>query len=359
MKHSFSCPNLKNFELIKQTENLLTIKTRDKLTSKIIVPIYKKRQILSIFLYLLIPWIFLYINFLCLRYLSIYYLSVYLILATYSFWRQDNINPHSLNTYIRNLTIWKWFKNYFPISLKQTAILDKNRNYIFGYHPHGILPFGAIINFGTNANKFDNLYPGIKPHLVTLRTQFFIPFYNIYLSFFGITDASKESINKILKNGPGSSCVIILGGAKESLNAYPESTKLTLKNRKGFVKLALLNGASLVPVYSFGQNDSYNQIIYNSDSLLRIIQKKLQQKLGFSIPFFYGTGIFFKFGFLPRRKPINTVIGKPIHCPKIEIQNLRQIIIDYYHNLYINELKKIYNKYKLIYCPHGKPLEFV
>ena len=176
MKHSFSCPNLKNFELIKQTENLLTIKTRDKLTSKIIVPIYKKRQILSIFLYLLIPWIFLYINFLCLRYLSIYYLSVYLILATYSFWRQDNINPHSLNTYIRNLTIWKWFKDYFPISLKQTAILDKNRNYIFGYHPHGILPFGAIINFGTNANKFDDLYPGIKPHLVTLRTQFFIPF---------------------------------------------------------------------------------------------------------------------------------------------------------------------------------------
>ncbi|SVC49925.1 uncharacterized protein METZ01_LOCUS302779, partial [marine metagenome] len=249
--------------------------------------------------------------------------------------------------------------DYFPISLKQTAILDKNRNYIFGYHPHGILPFGAIINFGTNANKFDNLYPGIKPHLVTLRTQFFIPFYNIYLSFFGITDASKESINKILKNGPGSSCVIILGGAKESLNAYPESTKLTLKNRKGFIKLALLNGASLVPVYSFGQNDSYNQIIYNSDSLLRIIQKNFQQKLGFAIPFFYGTGIFFKFGFLPRRKPINTIIGKPIHCPKIEIQNLRQIIIDYYHNLYINELKKIYNKYKLIYCPHGKPLEFV
>ncbi len=120
-----------------------------------------------------------------------------------------------------------------------------------------------------------------------------------------------------------------------------------------------MNGASLVPVYSFGQNDSYNQIIYNSDSLLRIIQKNFQQKLGFAIPFFYGTGIFFKFGFLPRRKPINTIIGKPIHCPKIEIQNLRQIIINYYHNLYINELKKIYNKYKLIYCPHGKPLEFV
>jgi len=357
MKHSLSCPKFLNFELKKNF--VFSRKIQENFTSKIINPIYKKRQILSIFLYLLIPLIFILINGLCLRYLPIKYLMIYIFLATYSFWRQDNINPHSLNKYIRNLTIWIWFKNYFPISLKQTEILDKNKNYIFGYHPHGILPFGAIINFGTNANKFDNLYPGIKPYLVTLRTQFFIPFYNIYLSFLGITDASKESINKILNNGPGSSCVIILGGARESLNAYPESTKLTLKNRKGFIKLALLNGASLVPVYSFGQNDSYNQVIYNSDSTLRIIQKQFQKKLGFAIPFFYGTGLFSKFGFLPKRKPINTVIGKPIHCPKIEIHNLKQIIINYYHNLYINELTKIYNKYKLIYSPHGKPLEFV
>ncbi|KAK7925412.1 hypothetical protein WMY93_007722 [Mugilogobius chulae] len=37
---------------------------------------------------------------------------------------------------------------------------------------------------------------------------------------------------------------------------------VTLKNRKGFVKLALQKGSDLVPVYSFGENDAYKQVIF-------------------------------------------------------------------------------------------------
>jgi 1-acyl-sn-glycerol-3-phosphate acyltransferase len=33
-----------------------------------------------------------------------------------------------------------------------------------------------------------------------------------------------------------------------------------IKKRKGFVHLALQSGAHLVPVYSFGENDSYGQV---------------------------------------------------------------------------------------------------
>lgn len=58
----------------------------------------------------------------------------------------------------------------------------------------------------------------------------------------GVCDVSKESINHCLQAGSGNAAVIVVGGAAESLEARPGSHKLTLKNRKGFVKIALQNG---------------------------------------------------------------------------------------------------------------------
>jgi hypothetical protein len=55
--------------------------------------------------------------------------------------------------------------------------------------------------------------------------------------------------------GPGSSLTIVVGGAAESLSAHPGTADLTLKRRKGFIKLAIRGGADLVPVFSFGEND--------------------------------------------------------------------------------------------------------
>ena len=56
-------------------------------------------------------------------------------------------------------------------------------------------------------------------------------------------DASRESISFILnKKGPGNAVVLVVGGAAEALHARPGNYKLTLKYRKGFVKLALQTG---------------------------------------------------------------------------------------------------------------------
>ena len=59
----------------------------------------------------------------------------------------------------------------------------------------------------------------------------------------GVCDVSKESIRHIVtKQGVGNAAVIAIGGAAESLDAHPGSYTLTLRNRKGFVKLALQTG---------------------------------------------------------------------------------------------------------------------
>lgn len=61
--------------------------------------------------------------------------------------------------------LFRSLKDYFPITLTKTSDLDPKRNYIFGYHPHGVLPDGLVISFGTNLLGFQEMFPGITPHL--------------------------------------------------------------------------------------------------------------------------------------------------------------------------------------------------
>lgn len=46
----------------------------------------------------------------------------------------------------------------------------------------------------------------------------------------------------ILKGPPGNVSVLIVGGVAEALKSVPGTYRLVLKNRKGFVKLALKAG---------------------------------------------------------------------------------------------------------------------
>ena len=69
----------------------------------------------------------------------------------------------------------------------------------------------------------------------------------------GIMDASRESCNNCLQRGPGSAILLVLGGAKESLDAHAHTDYELTLHRCGFVKVALENQADLVPVFSFGE----------------------------------------------------------------------------------------------------------
>jgi 2-acylglycerol O-acyltransferase 2 len=198
--------------------------------------------------------------------------------------------------WIRRSKIWSLFAGYFPARLHRTAELEPTRKYIFGYHPHGIISHGAFVAFATEALGFSQLFPGITNTLLTLDSNFRIPLYRDYALRLGLASVSRESCENILSKGGrngegmGRAITIVVGGARESLDAKPGSLKLVLKRRKGFVKLAIRAGADLVPVLAFGENDLYDQVDSTKHPYVHKAQLLVKKFMGFTVPLFHARG---------------------------------------------------------------------
>ncbi|KAL1771017.1 2-acylglycerol O-acyltransferase 1 [Sigmodon hispidus] len=249
-------------------------------------------------------------------------------------------------SWVQSWTVWRYFQDYFPIHLIKTQDLDPGHNYIFGFHPHGIFVPGAFGNFCTSYSDFKKLFPGFTPFLHVISFWFQCPFFREYLMSIGIVSVSKKSITHVLsKNGGGNISVIVLGGAKESLEAYPGKFSLFIRHHKGFVKLALIHGASLVPVFSFGENELLKQMNNPEGSWLRTAQDTVYKLTGLALPLIYARGVFqYSFGFMPYRKPIHTVVGRPIPVQQTPHPTPEQI--DKLHQTYVEELKKLFDEHK-------------
>jgi 2-acylglycerol O-acyltransferase 2 len=157
----------------------------------------------------------------------------------------------------------------------------------------------------------------------------------------------------------GRAITIVIGGARESLDAQPHSLRLVLKCRKGFVKLAIRTGADLVPVLAFGENDLFDQLEPEEYPKIHKFQLLVKKLLGFTIPLFHARGIFnYDVGLMPYRRPLNIVVGRPVKV----IQNPKpeQEEIDRVHEEYVQELERIWNTWKDDFSPDRKEeLQFV
>ncbi|KAK3677519.1 diacylglycerol O-acyltransferase 1 [Recurvomyces mirabilis] len=253
--------------------------------------------------------------------------------------------------WFRRSKIWSLFAGYFPARLHRSQVLEPGRKYIFGYHPHGIISHGAFAAFATEALGFGQLFPGITNTLLTLDSNFRIPVYRDYALRMGLASVSRESCENILsRGGPnnegmGRAITIVVGGARESLDAKPGTLRLVLKRRKGFVKLAVRTGADLVPVLAFGENDLYDQVEAGEHPWVHRGQMGVKKLLGFTVPLFHARGVFnYDIGLMPYRRPINIVVGKPIRIQQSKTPDPREV--DRIHEEYVRELERLWEDWK-------------
>ncbi|RAL15688.1 diacylglycerol acyltransferase type 2A [Aspergillus homomorphus CBS 101889] len=262
------------------------------------------------------------------------------------------------SNFLRSLRVWKIYASYFPARLHRSEPLPPTRKYIFGYHPHGIISHGAFAAFATEALEFSKLFPGITNTLLTLDSNFRIPFYREYALAMGIASVSRESCENILTkggtDGEGMSraITIVIGGARESLDALPHTLRLVLKRRKGFIKLAIRTGADLVPVLAFGENDLYEQIRSENHPIIHKFQMFVKRMMGFTIPLFHARGVFnYDVGLMPYRRPLNIVVGRPIRVTQQkDREKIDDKYIDLLHASYVQELERLWEQWKDFYA---------
>ncbi|CAF0710190.1 unnamed protein product [Brachionus calyciflorus] len=324
------------------------------------LPFERRLQTLSVLFY-----VFLFLQGLSLIGFSLFiyllFTNYYWISLIYGLWYYlDNDTPYKGGRkfpWSRTWSLWKYFRDYFPIKLVKTADLDPNKNYIFGISPHGVMCFSSLINFATDATNFPDLFPGLEPHLITLNGQFFSPLMREFFMLCGSCACEEQSLKYILFNKgqckqKGQVCALLVGGARESNEAYPGTYRLVLKRRKGFIRIALETGASLVPVLTFGENDAYKTVVVKDGSFIQKVQAFAKRYLNIGLPIITGRGIFnYNFGIMPYRVPMVTIVGKPIEVEKTEnptedqINELQKKYIDDLVNLFeTNKDKYLTNK---------------
>ncbi len=154
------------------------------------IPLKRRMQTLTIFIHVLLfaffPVFFSIVTLLMLL------TSYWWVAVGYMAWLWYDINMVKISQrggrrseWLRNARFMDYYRDYFPISLVKTADLDPSKNYLFGYHPHGIVPWGAWCHFASNATGFNQVYPGIRSHLLTLEINLTFPIVRAYELWMG------------------------------------------------------------------------------------------------------------------------------------------------------------------------------
>jgi hypothetical protein len=129
------------------------------------------------------------------------------------------------------------------------------------------------------------------------------------------------------------SIAVFVGGAGESIYSGIGRADLIIRRRRGIFEMALKNGVSLVPTFTFGENDIFKS--YNIDFLG--IFAFLQKCIGICCP--RGIPIFMNPKFI-------TIIGKPINVTRRENGEYTEADVIKLREKYISELEILFNKYK-------------
>jgi len=336
----------------------------------------KKQEILAYLSFLSIVWFLLAP--ICIELFVIFYFGILqgmMVVLTCSAYNyiEDKLHPHGLVgrkwKAFHHLMgrCWEPFQRYMPIQVVKIKPeeFQPPRKFLFCFHPHGVVFLGPT----TIGNLFDKLFPGLDCYHLMSNICFISPIFRQYTLWNGCIPATKVCAASAVLNH-GVSLSVVPGGLAEMLESDPtprplqhfevkrcrlsdpsddvtqdkKTVVLYLQSRKGFIKLALELGLDLVPVFTFGETDTYRQVRWGMKWRLRISRF-------ITVPVTWIWGKYFLF---PFKTPISVVFGEPLVVERDA--NPSQEAIEKLHTKYIDELCKLFENNKSKYNYHNARL---
>lgn len=118
---------------------------------------------------------------------SLLYLPSYISLSEYFGGRQS--------ASFRSGWLARQVRDFFGCSLVCTEEIKESC--IMGMHPHGVMPFGSIINLSSNVCNFENFFPALKNRVCIAATGCFIlPVFRDLLLAAGVVDCSRFAVER-------------------------------------------------------------------------------------------------------------------------------------------------------------------
>jgi len=228
--------------------------------------------------------------------------------------------------------------------------LQKDEHAILAVVPHGLFPFALA--FAALPERASQVFGEFKPVVATATALF--PFIRTFLGWLGAVDASRDVVDEALSEG--ARIGLAPGGIGEMFEGYPKPMTnpndeyATLESRKGFVRMAIKHGVPLVPVYTFGATKMLNRL------QLPAIVEKISNLLRISLCIFYG-----RFGLpIPFRTKLLYVMGRTLY-PPVASENSEEFReqVDALHNAFCQEIRRIFERYKVYYGWEDKRLNII
>ena len=191
------------------------------------------------------------------------------------------------------------------------AALDTARPHLVAFEPHGVLPTGAA---ALSLFPAAPLPAGLRGALIGVSSAIFaVPLARHLLWWAGCRPASPAALRATLAGG--TSVVLCPSGVREAMLSQAAAARggeaVFLRQRAGFVRLALEQGAPLVPVFAFGQSRAFFFLRPFIDV----------PRAGVEGPPPWWQGVVRRIGVVPLvglprwRVPITIVVGRPLEAP--------------------------------------------
>eukprot|EP00929_Paragymnodinium_shiwhaense_P008179 TRINITY_DN112123_c0_g1_i1.p1 TRINITY_DN112123_c0_g1~~TRINITY_DN112123_c0_g1_i1.p1 ORF type:complete len:410 (+),score=88.58 TRINITY_DN112123_c0_g1_i1:80-1309(+) len=289
--------------------------------------------------------------------------------------RHTSRDDSGFSVAVQKWGVWRWLREWlFPgsrmILAEEWKSLTKEQvrawhateePVLIPMHPHGILPMGGIINgltwasggiqavtpSGAEIEKPASPGKGLHQSFFTnmqlrcaVASGVFLPpfFFEAYRGL-GAVECTKPFIVNLLRRGRA--VALYPGGATESRFATPGRYVVYVKNRKGFVRVALEERVHLMPLYTFGDEAIIPQP-WNCPEWFCKLQDMVKAATGLLAPPL-ATGP-------PKRIPLTTLVGVPIDLSDLWVKEVgdkaSDEAVDKAHARYMEYLQKMFDANK-------------